>query len=143
MAKFEKGTFTSVATTELNSLANGSGALGAAFDNGATGNLFFWGDFQLDVIFGVAPAVDQAIELFLIPAEDGTNYATNNTGATPRNAFTLYVGSFDTFNLTTQKLVLRGVPLPPVLFKALLVNKSGQAFPASGSTLKLLPSRTQ
>ena len=48
---------------------------------------------------------------------------------------------------TAQKvplgLGLTLINLPPTKFKAFLLNKSGQAFPASGSTLKMIPYRYQ
>jgi hypothetical protein len=79
--KLEAGSLTTMLTTELNALAAGSGVVqvvgtNAAFDNSAVGNLYFWADFELDVTFAVAPTDDSAVELYLVPALDGSNYST-------------------------------------------------------------------
>ncbi len=140
--KYEAAAITSLLTTELDSLANGAGALGVEYDN-ATG-LYFWGDFELLVAFGTAPTADSVVELYLIPAADGTNYGDGAGGPSPVAPRNHYVGAWALRAVTTaQRLVLQGVPLPPLMFKALVVNKSGQPFPASGSTVRIVPYRTQ
>jgi len=70
------------------------------------------------------------------------------TGASGQAPAPCYVGSFPLRAVTTAQKVPLGlglalVNLPPTKFKAFLLNKSGQAFPASGSTLKLVPYRHQ
>lgn len=138
----------SLATTELNSLANNAGALGVEYNNAT--NLYVFGMFQLEVTFGTNPTAGSAIKLYLIPAPDGTNYADNTTGASGYAPPGSYVGSFILQAKTTiHRLTLQGVgpgslvPLPPTRFKAFLINGSGQSFPASGSTLKMIPYRYQ
>lgn len=134
-------TIVSVMTTELNSLANGSRAISSAIGADATAaNLL--GDFELAVTFGTAPTLDNTVDLYLVRAADGTNYEDGN--ATIRPASNAFAGSFQLRNVTTaQRIVIRDVPLPPGLWKAVVLNSSGQAFPASGSTLKVRPHNYQ
>lgn len=139
----DPGSVANMATTELNSLANNARALGVEYDNRSAGaNNFFWGEFELAVTFGTAPTAGSIVELYLIPCLDGTNYATGDASAVPQNG--LYVGGWEVQAVTSaQRLVLRGVVLPPCRFKALVKNATGQAFPSSGSTVRMLPSREQ
>lgn len=146
--KYSAAAIVLLMTTELNSLANGSGALGAEYDNAT--NLYLYGLFELNVTFGSNPTAGNLVNLYLIPAPDGTNYDDAVTGASPNAPSTMYVGGFPVRAVTTeQKIPLGGpgipnlVPLPPTKFKAFLINNSGQAFPASGSTLKMVPYRLQ
>lgn len=146
--KLEAAAITSIATTELNSLANGSAALGAEYDNSS--NLYLFGYFELNVTFGTNPTAGSLINLYLIPAPDGTNYDDNTTGASGVAPSTVYVGGFPLRAVTSaQKIPLTGglhqghIMLPPLKFKPFLINNSGQSFPASGSTLKLVPFRYQ
>lgn len=143
--KLEAASIATIASTELNSLANGSAALGAEYDN-ATG-LYLWGLFELNVTFGTNPTAGNTVDLYIIPAPDGTNYDDYTTGAAGIAPSTCYVGGFPLRAVTSaQKIPLgtvRRIDLPPTKFKVLLVNGSGQAFPASGSTVKMVPYRYQ
>ncbi len=144
--KLEAAAISSIATTELNSLANNAGVLGAEYDNSA--GLYRFGVFELNVTFGTNPTAGNTVDLYLIPAPDGTNYDDAVTGASGAAPITTYVGGFPVRAVTTAQKVPLGlgltlINLPPTKFKAFLLNKSGQAFPASGSTLKLVPYRYQ
>lgn len=133
-------TIATVLGTELNTLAiNAYTAASAAQGADAPGTpqpLF--GDFELKVTFGSAPTVNTACDLFIVRAVDGTSYSDGSASVIP--APTTYVGSFSGIRAVTtaQILGLYDVPLPPGLWKAILLNNAtGQAFPASGSTLKV------
>lgn len=146
--KYEAGAIVSLATTELNSLANGSGAIGAEYDNAT--NLYTFGLFEVNVQFGSNPTAGTTISLYLIPAPDGTNYDDYTTGGSPYAPLTAYIGGFPVQATTSAQKIPLGVggyqgliPLPPCKFKAFVVNASGQAFPASGSTVKMVPYRFQ
>lgn len=145
--KYDAAAIASLATTELNSLANGSGAIGAEYDNAT--NLYLYGLFELNVTFGTNPTAGALVNLYLVPAPDATNYDDAPTGASPAVPASEYVGGFPVRAVTTAQKIPLGlgvfglVPLPPVKFKAYLLNNSGQAFPASGSTLKMVPFRYQ
>ena len=130
--------FATIATalsTEFNSLANGSStAASSAIDNSSA--LDMWADMELNLgTFGVAPSAGAYVEVYLIPSVDGTNYADGAAATAP--AQELLVGAFSVRAATAaQRLVLRGVPIPPGLFKLLCINRTGQAMNASGNTLK-------
>ena len=128
-------TIVSAMTTELNSLANNARAISSALGGDAS-HAALLGDWELVVTFGTSPTLDAAVDLYLVPAVDGTNYADGDASIRP--APNLYVGSFYVRNVTSeQRMAVRDVPMPPGLYKALILNGSGQAFPASGSTLKV------
>lgn len=146
--KWNAAAITTLASTELNSLANAASALSAEYDNAT--NDYTFGIFELTVTFGVAPTAGKTVDLYIIPATDGTNYSTTITGASGYGQSTSYVSSFPLQAVTTlQRLSSGGIGyrgaifLPPTKFKALLINNSGQAFPASGSTLKMIPYQRQ
>ena len=146
--KLEAGSIVSVATTELNSLANNAAALGAEYDNAT--NLYLFGLFELNVTFGSAPTAGKTVDLYIIPAPDGTNYDDNTTGASGAAPATCFVGSFPLRAVTTAQKIPLGlaaqgyVQLPPTKFKVFVVNNaSGQSFPSSGSTVKMVPYRYQ
>lgn len=121
-------------STELNSLANNAGALSGVISNDAAAELDLFMDLELVVTFGTAPTEDSLIEAYIVRQIDGTNYETNTTEGRPRDGF---VGGFILDNVTTaQRIIVRSVQAPPEDFKVFVVNKSGQAFPASGSTVK-------
>jgi hypothetical protein len=133
---------TSILTTELNALASGTGkAISAAVDNSA--NLDLFDDLQLSVTFAVAPTVGSVVEVYVLPSIDGgTDYADGSTSILPQSG--LYVGGFAVRAVTTaQKMVLRGVALPPGQFKYFVQNTTNQAFPATGSTLERNPYQLQ
>ena len=126
------GTVTAM-TTELNSLGATTGkAVSAAQDNSATLALF--DDVELNVTFASAPTAGTVVELYLVTSIDGTNYADGSSSVLPQSS--LYVGGFAVRAVTSaQRMHIRGVALPPGLFKYLVQNTTNQAFPASGSTL--------
>lgn len=133
---WEVGVLTTMLSTELDSLASLSASgVGTQYDNST--NLFLYADFVLSVDFVSAPTGGLPINLFLIPAVDGTNYATGSSALLPANCGK---GSFMVFNSASpQKLVISGVQIPPTKFKLILENGTDQAFPASGSTVEMLP----
>lgn len=143
--KYEAGSITTLLSTELNSLANGSStALGTEYDNST--NLYLWGMFECNVTFGTNPTAGNLLNLYLVPAPDGTNYDDGSSSVTP--PVTGYVGGFPVRAVTSAQKIPLGVtnpptmiPLPPTKFKILLINNSGQAFPSSGSTVKFIPYR--
>lgn len=122
-------------TTELNALAASTGkAISPAIDNTANGDLF--DDLELTVTFAVAPTAGTVVEVYLLPSLDGgSTYADGSSTVTPQAS--LFAGGFTVRALTTvQRLMLRGIALPPGFFKYLVQNTTNQAFPATGSTLE-------
>jgi len=125
----------SVLSTELNALASaGRSAAGAEVDNGA--NLDMFGVLELAVTFGTAPVAGGFIEIYMVTAPDGTNYEDGSDSVDPGTH--KLIDRIPVRAVTTaQRLTGRLVPLLPEKTKFLLYNGSGQAFPASGSTLTL------
>mgnify|MGYP006265221693 CR=1 FL=1 len=130
-------TINSVMTTELNSLANNARAISSAEGaDGTAADLF--GDWELSVTFGTAPTAGTGCDLYLVRSADGTNYEDGDASNAP--SANAYVGTFGPLRAVTtaQRLIIPDVPMPPGLYKAVLLNNgTGQSFPASGSTLKV------
>jgi len=141
--KYERGAIVTVLDTQLNSLADAARSVAsAAQDNTLAAQLMFWADFELFVDLALAPTENKVVELYLLTEIDGTNYADGSDTVQPR--YTSAAGSFPMDAVATaQRVVLRGVPLPPTKWKALVKNSSGQAFAATLNTLKYLPYREQ
>lgn len=131
---------TTVMSTELNSLVSSSGkAISSAIDNSdvqAQPTLDLFADLELKVTFAAAPTAGTVVEVYLLPSIDGgTTYPDGSASVLPQSS--LYVGGFAVRAVTTaQVMVLRGIALPPGVYKYLVQNTTNQAFPASGSTLR-------
>lgn len=123
-----------VMSTDLNSLANGSSVLSAAISNDAADELDPFVDLELNVDFVSAPTADALVEAYSVIAMDGSNYEDSLNEGRPRVG---YLGAFIMDNTTAaQRLTIRCAMTPCKDFKLLLLNKSGQAFPGSGTTVK-------
>ncbi|MCC6579231.1 MAG: hypothetical protein IT440_02230 [Phycisphaeraceae bacterium] len=120
-------------STQLNAMSNDAfSAAGTEIDNATARNRY--ADLELNVAFGTSPSAGGRCDVYLLSCLDGTNYQDGGSSVTPPS--TAWVGSFPLRATTsTQRVHLRGVLLPPAKFKFVLHNKSGQSFPASGSTL--------
>ena len=124
-----------VLTTELNALTNAGRSAAGTEINNAT-NLDRWGKFELSVTFGTAPTAGGYVEIYAVTAPDGTNYEDGSNAVDP--GAHNFVDRIPVRSATTaQRLTGRQFPMPPAKTKFILLNASGQAFPASGSTLKL------
>jgi hypothetical protein len=140
--KWQADAITTLLSTELNALASGNGSnLGTAYPNDV--NLNFYGDFELFInTFGVAPVVDSTIDLYVVPATDGTNY---NDGSATVQPINFYRGSWSLRAAAVAfRLTIQGVLLPPVPFKLTVFNNAtGQALPATGNTVRMTGYREQ
>ena len=137
--KWLTGTIATVLSTELDALANNAIATVAVVDNSS--NLYTMAEFQLSVDFVSAPTANTAVSLWFLRNLDGTNYETTTATASavpPIPRAPDCVLPLDA--VTTAQIITVRVPIPPGTFQVLLKNDgSGQAFPASGSTLKIKP----
>lgn len=129
----------SILGSELDALASGSiCAVGTEIDNSA--NLDRWAIAVLSVDFVTGPTALSVCQLYGLIAVDGTNYEQGGitSGGIPPPEASL-VGTFQLDDTTTAQRVasnafrLRG----PFKHKFCLRNRSGQSFPASGSTVTL------
>lgn len=128
-----------VLTTELDSLASGNySGPGPVLDNGA--NKDVWAIAELVVDFVSGPTLGSVVQLYAVVSRDGTNYeqggATGGGIAPPETAL---VATFQLDDTTAAQRVmsnpfrLRG----PFKHKFIARNRSGQSFPASGSTVSV------
>ncbi len=137
--RWVRGTPVTVMTTELNSLGTGSAAISSTIDNDAA--LATYADFELYVnaITPSAPADGVDANLYLVRTDDGTNFENGATSGPvlPRDGF---AGVF-VFRAvaTAQRLVLRGVRLPPRDFKVMLYSFTNRTFDTSANTLTMVP----
>ncbi len=129
---------TSLHTTSLDSLASGAiSTQSSEYANATSGNRYTHATFQLLVDPASAPTSGKTIDLYILPAIDGSTYPEGTTSVSPSG--THYVGSFIVRGVdTAQRLVLTNVPLPPTDFTVLIVNNSGVNFASSGNVLSMI-----
>jgi hypothetical protein len=128
------GTIVTVLSTQLNSLANNAASAASASQGSDTGSAELWADFEL-VLASFTPGTNPVVELYLLRSVDGTNF--EDAGGPPPDA---YVGAFTiTTGTGAKRAVLRDIWLPPGLWRAVVVNRTGAAFAASGNTLRMRP----
>jgi len=124
-----------VLSTELNSLADGSRTnAGTEYDNSS--NLETYGMLEMNVTFGTAPDSTATVTIYMVTAPDGTNYASGSSTVAPgyhTEVLTLQVQA----STSAQRLISKPFMIPPTKQKYILENNTGQAFPASGSTVEL------
>lgn len=150
--KWETGSSVTSITSAAD-LTTGNTLLSAAYDNTSGGtNNFLMADFELDLPNGLGAALtaEQAVELYILPALDGTNYMDFDTNFTdvlaPAKNF---VGSFavraESTASTAQRLAIMDCPIPPYSFKVGIRNSTGQTLKdgASHFTVKMFPKRLQ
>lgn len=140
MADIKNQAYVAIATcltTELNALATGSaGAAGPAQGADATAAEMLL-DFELLTGGSVTPGTNPRADLYLIRSADGTNYEDATTGASESLPPDALVGSFvPTTGAGTKRMILRDVPCPPGLWKAILQNEIGVSLAATGNTLR-------
>lgn len=145
------GSVQSLLTTELNSLASGSGtAYGPEYNNSN-------GPQLADLWFHIASnssafTTASYVDIFLVPsstpgASSGT-YPTYTSGSSYKLAGGNYYAGSIYINPATQSSnvvdeVLPGVVLPAGYFKTILVNNTGITFPSTLNTLKFYGTQTQ
>lgn len=121
--------------TELGGLADDTNAISGAIDNTTALRLFEDLEFYMADNGTNAPTAGGVIEVYLLASVDGTNYPDGGVGVDP--AANTFVGVFNTRTVSdNQRMVLRGISLPPLKYKYVIINKSGMAMNSTGSTLK-------
>lgn len=139
--KPESGLPITLVSTELNSLAAGAWAVSSLIDVDATLNL--WVNLFLFVTFASAPTADSPIYLYMADGlGDGTTEDVSATGPIlPPNG---QCGIWRVRAVTTAQVIgIKNVRLPGADYKLAIGNGTNQAFPASGSTIKAVPTRYQ
>lgn len=135
------GTLTTYLSTGLDGLASAANAIGAAIANQTDKNKLMI--VELVVTFGTAPAAGKSVDLYAVFSADGTNYSDGDGTVDP--PITSYLASFPVRAVTTaQRIVIPNIPLlAPASLKLVLLNESGQAFAATGNTLKYATYNTE
>lgn len=109
----------------LKGLANNGQKLGNAYDNNANRNMF--AAFQLWCKGASAFTANTVCELYILSSTDGSTYADGSDTIAP--GYHMLVGVFPLRAVATaQLIILRDIPIPPLKFKPLLINRGGQAF---------------
>jgi hypothetical protein len=130
-------------STELNSLANDTWcSLSAEIDNSTNGYMF--ADFEVNLAAAIFDGADAAVELYLVPSLDDTNFPTFlDSGSTDNQENNQYfIGSVtvrDDDASVTSRGTLRGVELPPGKFKIGARNRTNIGLASSGNTVKWRP----
>tara|TARA_Y100000593_G_scaffold16866_1_gene33556 strand:- start:2030 stop:2479 length:450 start_codon:yes stop_codon:yes gene_type:complete len=123
-------------TTELNSLADGANKLGAKIDNVADGENEMFLNLELSIAAQAsARASDARVEVFILYSLDDTNFDMGDDSTDPRPDALATVLLLDAAT-TARYRVAVNLPIAPLDFKILVINETGQAFAASGNTLK-------
>lgn len=138
-------------TTELNSLATGSGsAAGTAFDNTlANSRGWLLGRFKLFIASSsLAFTGASYIQVHLLPEDGSGNYPTYTSGASYKLAVPNYWACNIAINPATQSAnsvteYTDFVPLPIGSWKPVLISAAGVTLPSSGNILSVLPSPQQ
>jgi|GEM_PF-2041649 len=111
-------------TPTLKNLSSASRKLGSEINNASA--LHQYGLFELQVRGASTVSSGGYVELYLIPAADGTNYADGDDSTDPPSA--CLAGIFPLRAVSTaQRITLWGVVLPPTKFKPLIINRAGVA----------------
>ena len=141
----KQGTTTAVQTSG-GSLTNGTAVACATANLANQTNLDDYCTFELVGGFGSAPTLPQAIEVYLVPANDGANFADVNTASgSSYLSPSQFAGIIPvTLSQTASQRMVSGsrAPLGPRLYKVYLLNRTGQTL-SSGWTLTVYGGRYQ
>lgn len=124
-----------VLTVELNGLANGANKISVAQPNVDAGERVLFAIFQLVLADQAAARTETSVSLYILP-EFGGVYPPGSDTVDPQ--FKYFRDTFE-FDLAATGNNDQTVPimLPNADFKILIMNETGQAFAASGNTLKM------
>lgn len=137
IGKWQSPTLTTVMSTELNSLANGSAATSAsAVDN--TTALAMYADIEFNLA-SLSPTGNPSVSLYIAESVDGTNFPSQSTADFQLTSTQLLcVVPIGTTAATAERVVVRQVLIPPAKFNIILLNSTGVSLNASGNTVKFL-----
>lgn len=120
--------------TELNSLANAAySAASAAIDNRTTKHLYM--GLELALASLTPGASNTGCSVYLLPSVDGSTYPDGGGAVVPGPETYLCCFAALSTAAGAKLRTMAGIPIPPLLFKLVLLNDTGVALAASGSTL--------
>lgn len=131
----EVAALTSYLTTELNALADEARKLGGEIDNADSASRYTF--VVLELLLGVQGSARDSgayVAVYLLKSADGTNYEYGGDAQEPPSG--AWATNFTVDAATTSRRIVIEVPIPPCKFKLLFVNETGQAFAATGNTVK-------
>lgn len=141
----KQGTTTTVQTSG-GSLANVTAVACSTANLANQTNLDDFGTFELVGGFGSSPTLPQALEVYLVPANDGTNFAdVNTTSGSSYLSPSQFAGTIPvTLSQTASQRMTSStrIPLGPRLYKVYLLNRTGQSL-SSGWSLTVYGGRYQ
>ncbi|MDP3950217.1 hypothetical protein [Microbacterium sp.] len=125
---------TSYLATELNALADAGKVLGAAIDNTTASDMYV--DVEIFVnTQGSARSAGAYIAIYFLPSVDGTNYTYGDASTVPPANTLVCTMPLDAA-VTARYQSCRGLLQPASKWKLLVTNATGQAFAATGTTVK-------
>lgn len=122
-------------STELNALAAGA-RTNAGTELANHTNLDKYGKLEVQVAFGSAPAAGGFLTVYMIGAPDGTNYMDGSSSVDPGANKIVCILPVRAAT-GAQRISSTLIELEPAKTKFLLNNNTSQAFPATGSVLKI------
>lgn len=126
-------------TTDLNALANNTVNVGAVLPDNTT-NRYFYAVFELVLAsVDLSAQNNPAVELYLVPSYDGTNYADTGTDASatvypPTQYLVAVLGVAETS--AAHRAVSPHIMIDPLKYTPVVINKTGAALGATTNTLK-------
>ena len=125
---------------DLNSLADNAVNVGAVLPDN-TSNRFFYAEFELVLAsVDLSAQNNPALELYLVPSYDGTNYADTGTDASttvypPAQYLVAILGVAE--SSAAHRAVAKHILIDPSKYTPVVINKTGAALASSGNTLKM------
>lgn len=125
-------------SADLNSLADDTVNVGVVLPDN-TSNLYFYADFELVLAsVDLSAQYNPAVELYLVPSYDGTNYADTGTDASstvypPSNYLVSVMGVAETS--AAHMAVSPHIIIDPLKYTPVVINRTGAAFASAGNTL--------
>ena len=124
------------ASGDLNSLNDGANKTSNKIDNVADGENEMYLNLELYVAAQASVRdSDARVEVYILYSVDDTNFAYGDDSTDPAPETLLHVFNLDA-DTAARYCTATGLPLQPFDFKLLIINETGQAFAASGNTLK-------
>lgn len=96
---------------------------------------YIYSAWCFDCNFATSPTAGGGVDLYLVPALDGTNYGLGGSGVDPSN--NNFLVSFPTVMIANsgQKLTAYNVLLNPFTCVPVIKNRTGQTIPTSSGVL--------